>query len=57
VNIEKEIYVACLHDRQNKCPTFIYSPEGGIGIEDVAHESPEKIFKIHIDMKAGLTDE
>ena len=28
-----------------------------MAIEDVAHESPEKIFKIHIDMKAGLTDE
>jgi len=57
VNIAKEIYVAILHDRQNKCPTFIYSSEGGMAIEDVAHETPEKIFKIHIEMKNGLTEE
>lgn len=28
-----------------------------MAIEDVAHESPEKIFKIHVDIKTGLTDE
>jgi len=28
-----------------------------MAIEDVAHETPEKIFKIHVDMKKGLTDE
>jgi len=33
---------------------FIYSPEGGMSIEDVAHSNPEKIFKINIDPRKGL---
>ncbi len=28
-----------------------------MAIEDVAHETPEKIFKIHVNMKTGLTDD
>jgi len=35
-------------------PVFIYSPAGGMAIEDVAHSNPEKIFKIHVDVKKGL---
>lgn len=34
-------------------PVFIYSPEGGMSIEDVAHSNPEKIFKIHVSTKDG----
>lgn len=44
VNIEKEVYLAFTHDRKHHCVTFIYSPEGGMAIEDVAHDTPEKIF-------------
>ncbi|MBI3190718.1 hypothetical protein HYZ41_03370 [archaeon] len=44
VSIEKEVYLAFTHDRKNHCVTFIYSPEGGMAIEDVAHDHPEKIF-------------
>lgn len=46
VDIDTEVYVALTLDRANACPTFIYSPEGGMAIEDVAEENPEKIFKI-----------
>lgn len=46
VDIDKEVYIALTLDRGSACPTFIYSPEGGMAIEDVAEESPEKIFKI-----------
>jgi succinyl-CoA synthetase beta subunit len=35
-------------------PVFIYSREGGMSIEDVAHSNPEKIFKIPIDPIKGL---
>ena len=46
VNIEKELYLSITLDRANACPTFIFSPAGGMAIEDVAEETPEKIFKI-----------
>jgi succinyl-CoA synthetase beta subunit len=34
-------------------PVFIYSKEGGMSIEDVAHATPEKIFKIHVNTATG----
>jgi len=41
-------------DRKAGAPVFIYSPAGGMNIEDVAHSNPEKIFKIKIDTNKGL---
>ena len=46
INIDKELYLSLTLDRAGGCPVFIYSPEGGMSIEDVAHETPEKIFKL-----------
>lgn len=54
IKIEKELYLSLTLDRKAGCPVFVYSPEGGMAIEDVAHDSPEKIFKMHIDPKTGL---
>ena len=34
-------------------PVFIYSPAGGMSIEEVAHKDPSKIFKLHINMFDG----
>lgn len=34
-------------------PVFIYSPAGGMSIEDVAHSNPEKIFKLHVNPFTG----
>ena len=56
VNIDKEVYVALTLDRGQQCPVIIYSPEGGMAIEDVAEETPEKIFTIPINIEKGLTD-
>ena len=42
--IEEELYVAITVDRHNKCMSLIYSPVGGMDIEEVLHDSPEKIF-------------
>lgn len=56
VDIDTEVYIALTLDRANQCPTFIYSSEGGMAIEDVAEATPEKIHKIHINMQDGLTD-
>ena len=41
-------------DRKAGAPVFIYSPAGGMSIEDVAHSNPEKIFKIKVDTSKGL---
>lgn len=44
-NPQKEFYLSILLDRQTKKYVFMYSTEGGMNIEDVAHDTPEKIFK------------
>lgn len=54
IPINKEFYLSITLDRKAGCPVFIYSPEGGMSIEDVAHSNPEKIFKISIDPTKGL---
>ena len=54
IQIEKELYISIALDRKNGCPTFIYSPAGGTSIEDVAAKTPEKIFKIPIDITKEL---
>jgi len=54
VGIKKEFYLSITLDRGSGCPVFIYSQEGGMSIEDVAHATPEKIHKIWVDPKKGL---
>ena len=46
IGIDKELYLSLTLDRKAGCPTFIYSPAGGMSIEDVAEENPEQIFKL-----------
>ncbi len=41
-------------DRKAGCPVIIYSKEGGMSIEEVAEETPEKIHKIHVDPIQGI---
>ena len=41
----KEFYLSILLDRTTKQNVIMYSTEGGMNIEDVAHDTPEKIFK------------
>ena len=41
INIAKEMYLSMTLDRKAGAPTFIYSPAGGMAIEDVAEENPE----------------
>lgn len=56
VDIEKEYYCSVLLDRSTSRVTFMVSTEGGMDIEEVAHNSPEKIIKVGIDPVAGITD-
>ena len=51
--IDKEMYLSITLDRAAGCPVFVYSPAGGMSIEDVAHEDPSKIFKLHVNPFTG----
>ena len=53
-DIRKEYYVAVLTDRATQKVAMMGSSEGGMDIEQVAHDTPEKIIKIFIDPIAGL---
>ena len=50
----KEFYVGILLDRAKGCNVIMASTEGGMDIEEVAENSPEKIFKEWIDPRVGL---
>src|SRR5690554_2330582 len=56
VNIYKEFYVSFVIDRQTKSAILMLSKEGGMAIEKVAKETPEKIFKFAIDPSLGVPD-
>ena len=55
-DIKKEYYLAILLDRATSRPVIVASTEGGVEIETVAHDSPEKIHKVHVDPAYGLAD-
>jgi len=50
----QELYVSVLMDREKKCNVIIYSTEGGMDIETVAEETPEKVHKEYIDPELGM---
>ena len=54
-SIARELYLSCLVDRATSRIAFIASTEGGMDIEQVAKETPEKIFTITIDPAAGYS--
>ncbi len=55
-DIKKEYYLAILLDRAASRPVIVASTEGGVEIEKVAHDTPEKIFKVVVDPAYGLAD-
>jgi succinyl-CoA synthetase beta subunit len=56
-DIEKELYLSVLVDRGTGQVAFIASTEGGMDIETVAHETPEKIVTVTVDPAKGVTDD
>ena len=52
--IAHEYYLALLVDREEKSVLIMASTEGGMDIEEVAHNTPERIHKINVDPNAGL---
>jgi succinyl-CoA synthetase beta subunit len=55
-DIKHEYYVAALTDRATQKVAMMGSSEGGMDIEAVAHNTPEKIIKVFVDPAVGLTD-
>lgn len=53
-DIETELYLSALVDRGNRCVTFMGSAAGGVDIEQVAADTPEKIVNVRIDNTAGF---
>jgi succinyl-CoA synthetase beta subunit len=54
-DIDRELYLSILVDRETSQVSFVASTEGGMDIEAVAEETPEKIHTIAIDPLAGIT--
>ncbi|MGM8900895.1 ATP-grasp domain-containing protein, partial [Psychrobacter sp. 1Y4] len=52
--VQTELYLGAVVDRATRRVTFMASTEGGVDIEEVAHNTPEKIFKVHVDPLVGL---
>ncbi|WP_062209573.1 ADP-forming succinate--CoA ligase subunit beta [Aureimonas sp. AU12] len=55
-DISRELYLSLLVDRSVGRVAFVVSTEGGMDIEAVAHDTPEKIITVAIDPAAGVTD-
>ncbi|TEU27327.1 ADP-forming succinate--CoA ligase subunit beta [Alkanindiges illinoisensis] len=52
--VERELYLGAVIDRSTRRVTFMASTEGGVDIEKVAEETPEKIIKVTVDPLVGL---
>jgi succinyl-CoA synthetase beta subunit len=52
--IARELYLGAVVDRSSRRVVFMASTEGGVEIEKVAEETPEKIFKIEVDPAVGV---
>ena len=53
-DIDKEFYLSVLVNRETSEVSFVVSTEGGVNIEDVAHNSPEKIVSFSVDPATGI---
>ena len=53
-NIDKEFYLSILVDRSSSRVSFVVSTEGGMDIETVAHDTPEKIITFSVDPATGI---
>lgn len=55
-DIKHEIYLGVTNDRAARKPVIMASSAGGVDIEEVARETPEKIIRVHVDPLLGLRD-
>ena len=52
--IDREFYLSVLVDRETSRVAFVVSTEGGMDIEEVAHNTPEKIVTVSVDPATGI---
>ncbi len=52
--IEREYYLSALVDRETSCVALVASTEGGMDIEEVAHNTPDKIISFSVDPATGF---
>jgi len=56
-DIAKEFYLSCLVDRSSSKIAFISSAKGGVNIEDVAKNNPDKIITVKLNLSASVNEE
>ena len=56
IEISDEFYLSIMLDRLSKCPMIIFSPEGGVDIEQTARDNPDKIIKLPVEPLIGIKD-
>jgi len=56
-DIEKEFYLSCLIDRTSSKIAFISSAEGGVDIEEVAKNNPEKIITVKMNLSKSVSED
>lgn len=56
ITFDREIYLGITNDLNRKMPVLLASAAGGVDIEDIARNNPEKIFKVWINPFLGLRD-
>lgn len=56
INIQSEYYISFAIDRNTKSALLMMSAEGGMDIEEVAEQTPEKIYKFSVDPFIGIPD-
>jgi succinyl-CoA synthetase beta subunit len=57
VNIAREMYAAVLNDPESQGPLLLFSPEGGMDIEEIADEHPDALLRWPINLTKGLDGE
>ena len=55
-NVDKEFYLSCLIDRSSSKIAFISSSEGGMDIEKVARDNPEKIVTVKVGLLKSINE-
>ncbi|MFN3744428.1 MAG: succinate--CoA ligase subunit beta [Hyphomicrobiaceae bacterium] len=56
VNIAREMYAAVLNDPETQGPLLLFSPEGGMDIEEIAAEHPDALLRLRVNILKGLDE-
>ncbi len=57
VNIAREMYAAVLNDPETQGPLLLFSPEGGMDIEEIAAEHPDALLQLPVHIIKGLDEQ